>query len=72
MKIKLDYPKKRVLLNWLSRGEIKIMDMPELNNNSDNAFLELMKELPDLEDEGNLIGDESKASTPKKRATTPK
>lgn len=27
------------------------MDMPELNNNSDNAFLELMKELPDLEDE---------------------
>lgn len=51
MKIKLDYPKKRVLLNWLSRGEINTMDMPELNNNSDNAFLELMKELPDLEDE---------------------
>lgn len=55
MKIKLDYPKKRVLLNWLSKGEIDTMDMPELNNSSDNAFLELMKELPNLDDEGKEV-----------------
>lgn len=55
MKVKLDYPKKRVLLNWLAKGEINTMDMPELNSNSDNAFLELMKELPNLDDEGKEI-----------------
>lgn len=49
MTIKLDYPKKRIVLGWLAKGEINTLDMPELFSESDSAFMDLMKKLPDLD-----------------------
>lgn len=54
MKIQIDREKKIILLKWLKQGYINTLDLPEAYENG-NLFLELMKETPDDEPDGDAV-----------------
>ena len=44
MKIQINRQMKVILLKWLQQGYMNTDDLPDLNNNRDNWFLDLMKQ----------------------------
>lgn len=44
MKITINRQMKVILLKWLQQGYMNTDDLPDLNNNRDNWFLDLMKQ----------------------------
>lgn len=44
MKIPINRQMKVILLKWLQQGYMNTDDLPDLNNNRDNWFLDLMKQ----------------------------
>lgn len=44
MKIPINRQMKVILLRWLQQGYMNTDDLPDLNNNRDNWFLDLMKQ----------------------------